>query len=307
MIGTNGHRLGLAAAAALLLSSAPLHADVSSAQFLKLGAGGRAAALGDAFAAVSNDVTAIHSNPASIARLDAPQLALMHHSWLVDTQYQYFGAAKPMRSFNAGFSLYRLDFGDIDRYDDTNIRQGSFDAGSLAAALTLAGGAEGALRWGVTFKYLQESIESEKASAFAGDVGVQGRLGRYDWGASLQHLGSNMTFVEESAPLPFTVRVGAATRFLEDRLAVSGEVSKPNDDDPSLHAGVEYGLTDFVQLRGGYRVTPGNALDVDGLTNVTGGLGLRLGLYRLDYAFVPFGELGSTHRVSLQIEFNRFN
>ena len=38
-------------------------AGISTAQFLKIGVGGRATAMGDAFVAVANDVSALYWNP----------------------------------------------------------------------------------------------------------------------------------------------------------------------------------------------------------------------------------------------------
>jgi hypothetical protein len=39
------------------------------------------------------------------------------------------------------------------------------------------------------------------------------------------------------------------------------------------------------------------------LTGFTAGAGVRAGLFQLDYAFVPYGDLGISHRVSVGYEF----
>src|SRR5688572_13884503 len=79
----------------LLLTVNAQAAGTSGAQFLKLGAGARAAAMGDAFCAVSNDVTAAYWNPAGLSQIETPELAVMQNSGLVETQYQYMGLALP--------------------------------------------------------------------------------------------------------------------------------------------------------------------------------------------------------------------
>ena len=47
-------------------------------EFIALGVGGRALAMGGAFVAVANDVTAGYWNPAGLARITYPQFILMH-------------------------------------------------------------------------------------------------------------------------------------------------------------------------------------------------------------------------------------
>jgi len=41
----------------------------------------------------------------------------------------------------------------------------------------------------------------------------------------------------------------------------------------------------------------------DGLGGISVGVGVSLVLFSVDYAFVPMGELGNTHRISLTIDF----
>lgn len=66
--------------------------------------------------------------------------------------------------------------------------------------------------------------------------------------------------------------------------------------------GCEYWLLNMVGLRAGYKY----GYHTDSLGNIvgiTGGLSLRAFNFQLDYAFVPFGELGDTHRFSLSAKF----
>src|SRR5438445_11477059 len=84
-------------------------AGTSSAQFLKMGAGARAAAMGDAFSAVADDVTATYWNPAGLAQIKTPEMSLMQNSSLIDTQYQYLAGGFPYHGKAIGLSLYRLD------------------------------------------------------------------------------------------------------------------------------------------------------------------------------------------------------
>lgn len=286
-----------------VLSSSVQAAGTSSAQFLKMGAGARAAAMGDAYTAVANDATAAYWNAAGLSQIKAPEISVMQNSGLVETNYQYLGAAMPVGQSAMALSIYRLDYGSIERYTAADARDGSFEAGSLAGAFTFSSPINDAFSYGVTMKYLQESIDGDKGTSFAADAGVLYRTDRFTFGAAVQHVGPGYSLVEEKFDLPATVRMGAATRVLNEKMTLSADLSKAVDNDATVHAGAEYQLTPSFNLRGGYSLTPGNNLDVDGLTGITGGIGAAIHNFNVDYAFLPFGDLGATHRISLSFHF----
>ncbi len=278
-------------------------AGTSSAQFLKLGAGARAAAMGNAFSSISDDVTATYWNPAGISQIATPELSMMQNNWMMGSSYQYLGAALPREHYVMGLSLYRMNYGSIDRYNNSNVKDGSFDAGSLAGSFTAATKLNSNLHIGATLKYISESIESEKASSFAGDFGVLLSREKYKLGLVLQNFGPGLKFVKEKENLPQTIRVGVSTQLLQEKLLVALDLSKSNDNNTTLHGGVEYKLNSRLFLRGGYQMTPGHQIDVSGITNITGGLGVNLGLFNLDYALTPFGDLGISHKISVLVRF----
>ena len=280
-------------------------AGTSSAQFLKLGAGARAAAMGDSFSSVSNDVSATYWNPAGLSQMESPQIMLMQNSYLLDTNYQFAGFGLPLRRGGLGLSFQRMDFGSIERYSNNDVKDGSFDAGSLAGSLSWSSQIRENLSLGLTAKFIQESLENEKATGFGGDFGLLYALNNTRFSFSLHNFGSKLKFVQEKEDLPQIIRLGASRSFLEKTLLASVDLSKPNDDKTSIHAGLEYKVQKHIFLRGGYHVTPGNNIDVDGLTGVTGGFGVEFSRFSLDYAFVPFGDLDNTHRVSFLIRFQK--
>ena len=69
-----------------------------------------------------------------------------------------------------------------------------------------------------------------------------------------------------------------------------------------VNLGVEDVVLSLLALRAGYTLNlsdPG----LDGLTGVTAGFGLAYRGIALDYAFLPSGDLGTAHRVSLTYRF----
>ena len=91
-----------------------------SNEFLRIGIGARAFGMGNAQAAVADDVTAGYWNPAGLAqqsRLVYPEVSLMHASYFADiSQYNYIGFTMPVDSSGSrrfGITLIRLGTDDI--------------------------------------------------------------------------------------------------------------------------------------------------------------------------------------------------
>jgi hypothetical protein len=295
----------IALLAAGLTASAASASGSSAAQFLKMGAGARAASMGNAYTAVADDVTAGYWNPAGLAQISSSEVALMHNEGLVDTKYEYAGAAAKMNKAAVALNIYSMNYGSIDAYDKNDVKAGSFDASSLAGALTYSSMANDNLYWGVNAKLIKESIEAESASGIAADFGLLYKMGATKLGFTAQNIGGKMKFVSEESSLPQLISAGVSRTLLDEKLLIAADVAKYNDSKTKFRAGLDYSVASVLSLRGGYE--GGETMDLGGLTGVCGGVGLHFGNINIDYAFRPFGDLGDTHRVSLQIKFNRLN
>ena len=106
----------------LLVFSSSLQAQTVIAkyagEFMALGVGGRALGMGGAFVAVANDVTSGYYNPAGLANLNYPQLALMHSEQFGNlVNYDYGAVAIPFQNdMSFGLSIMRLG---VDGIPDT--------------------------------------------------------------------------------------------------------------------------------------------------------------------------------------------
>src|SRR5512142_3359573 len=60
----------------------------TAATFLKIGLGPRAVALGESYAGVADDVSAVYWNPAGLAELDGPEFTAMHTFWLESMYFE---------------------------------------------------------------------------------------------------------------------------------------------------------------------------------------------------------------------------
>lgn len=278
--------------------------------FLFLDADARPVALGGAYAAVADDANSMLYNPAGLAFLDSHQAKLMHaeHFQGVTQEYAAVAVKEPVERFKnsgVGLMLNTVGYGDINRTTLSNPRGdalGSF--GIRDWALAAGFGAKTGLEWlglGAAVKYLREDIDSVSAQAVAVDLGIRADLNsllgqRIFFGLALQNLGPKIKFQSGSEDLPANLKAGLAYRFLKSGI-LALDVNQPRKGNRTVHAGVEYVARKSVAVRVGY-----NGRNEAG-AGITVGGGLVLHSFGLDYAFVPFGDLGSAHRFSLSFKY----
>ncbi|MCK4418849.1 hypothetical protein KAV79_03495, partial [Candidatus Aerophobetes bacterium] len=89
--------------------------------------------------------------------------------------------------------------------------------------------------------------------------------------------------------------VGAASKLKALTLAI--DIAKPQDNQVYYCLGAEWSLRNVLALRVGYKTNQ----DIG--NGITAGIGLKMGKTSIDYAYVPYGDLGNTHRISLGIKF----
>lgn len=289
----------------LLCVRGPLEAGKpgsSTANFLKLGVGARPVAMGEAYTAVANDIYATMWNPAGLARLTAPEVGLMHAELVEGLKYEFVGIALP-KIWRGNLAVSGLYFttGKIEGFDSTGRSLGtlprSFDAaGSLSYGLPVGD----RIALGVTGRYLYRRLVSQSVKAFIADVGLQYRtpLQGLSLGGVVQHLGPNVKFVEDSDPLPRTIKVGAAYPYRWALLAVDGHFQR--DQSPFVTVGIELQPLSWVALRGGWKTKD----DVGPGFRVGAGFTWKQRL-SVDYAFLPFSPFGDTHRASLTLRWNK--
>lgn len=285
----------------LLFSQIALSADPGSVgfAFLKVSAGARTAAMGDAGTAAATGVSGVAFNPAVVGNLASGQVGLMHHENIFDSRREFLGGATPL--FGGGIAL-TFDFhkiGDIEeRQGPTEEPIGSFDSQDWVTGLTLGFPFGRQFSAGVTAKYAAEKIESRTADAFLFDAGLQWQASEIlTFGVAARNVGAKPKFNDEAIEIPMTLAAGVATSVRGFVTAL--DVSAPKDSDVRVGIGIEKQLAKMFALRGGYKT----GYDEE---NFTAGAGFTKSIWQIDYAFVPFQSgLGATHRFALTINFNK--
>lgn len=303
----------------LVLAPAFAAADqgTTAASFLKLGTSPRAIAMADAFGGIADDVAAIQYNAAGLGFQKQKQVTLMHALWFQDIFYDYGALAWPIDGIGTvGLSFFYLNAGTFDKvgFDASNnpVNLGQFTASSMVAGLAFSRQIVSFLSAGINIKMLNESIEAFSAGSVAVDVSALYRtpLKGLSVGLNVQNLGPSLGF-EQAFSLPINVRLGAGYKPA-DNILVGMDYTQPIETAGMWSIGGEYGYRETLYVRMGYRYQ--GAIDYNQTYTgfgpaVASGLNLGLGLklyknYLADYAYAPYGFLGTTHRFSLTLKFD---
>ncbi|MFA6094059.1 MAG: PorV/PorQ family protein [Elusimicrobiota bacterium] len=306
------NKLLLAVLVLTLPESSVFCAPNSGTAFLKIGTGARPEAMGGAYTALADDVNALYYNPGGLSILGKREVGFTHTQWLMDTTFDFFGFAQPLKAGTLGLSVARLGSGTFEGRDENRRGTSGFTASDTAFTLGFGRMFNGLSRYGDTgfgmnVKYLESSIGSDKASTFAADFGAVHKLDSLPMslGISVLNMGQGMKFLDQRDPLPLSISVGGAYR-LAGAFSIALDVrQEPNDGSVDVGMGTEYSIMQGFALRAGYasqaaRTSTGGGSPLGGLG---GGFGLKIRNYRADYTFTPFGELGNVQRLSLGARF----
>ncbi|MFI5348203.1 MAG: PorV/PorQ family protein [Elusimicrobiota bacterium] len=274
----------------------------TSAAFLKLPIGARNAAMG-ATGAAEASVYSTYWNPAGLASLEGRELAYSYASWLADTSYQFLAYAQKTEVGSLGVSFQYVSIPAIQKYDNTgaplNAQYSPLDA---LATVSYAHKIEW-LSVGGSLKGVYSKLDDQSAQTLAADVGARAEYGKLAGGLVVQNMGPGLKFIADRAPLPLNVKAGAAFKPVKGA-TLTLDFNKARGSDPWIGAGAEYMLSAgggaWVGPRIGYESDRG---DLGAMAGLTFGAGLIVNKFSFDYAFVPVGEFGDTHRLSLKVRF----
>ncbi|MDD5258568.1 MAG: PorV/PorQ family protein [bacterium] len=273
----------------------------TGAQFLRLGAGARPVAMGNAFTAIADDANGPQYNAAGIAWAKHKEAIASYIDYLEGISYGYVGYIHPLPNGSTlGLALAYLDSGSIDQTDLAGSAIGTFSSTQSLLLMTYARTLGSKMSWGSNLKVFQQKIEQEKANGYAMDLGVIYKFWpRFSTGVNVQNLGPGVKFVQETDPLPLTIKAGAAYIFVADTLTLSADVKyQPKEDSKiSENVGLEYWINQNLAVRAGYDTA--NISDIDNFNGITAGLGFQIAGFNLHYAWMPYGILGDTHRISV--------
>lgn len=302
-------------------------AGTSGFQFLKVPVDARAAAMGETVAANAFDASALYWNPALAAQVEGAQIGFSHTEYFADVKLEYLAGIYHLRrlGLTVGASLQALNSGEMDVTTEFQ-QQGTgetFRFIDVAAGITVAQQLTDLFSYGVTAKWVHESVAGLAANTAMLDLGVFYRVG--DTGAQMAVVIRNFgidaalngeierlvldggTRVEtdfESMTPPTMFALGITYNLLRanpmNSLLLSGQLNNPNDNAENFNLGAEYIWNDVLALRAGYR------FGVEEFDIPSFGAGFILpsvsGLTtRFDYGFNRMEKLGAVHRLGINL------
>ncbi|MFA7228594.1 MAG: PorV/PorQ family protein [Melioribacteraceae bacterium] len=310
----------------------------SAAPFLSIGQGARAAGMGSAFVAVSDDPTAIYWNPSGLAKIEGAGVVFEHTNWIADVSYNFFAASYSLGNLGTiGFSFLSSDIPEmsVTTISDPEGTGETFSVSDVAFSLAYAINLTDNFAIGFNPKFIQQRIWRMSATAFAIDMGVQyvtpfdgiilamsisnfGTKMKLDGTSSLVlydpdqsstgnngQIPANLSTDEWELPLNFRVGLSyAAINTPQHKLLVAVDAAHPSDNYESVNVGCEYTFSDFLSIRGGYK----SLFLQDTEESLTFGVGVKqlmLGnvAVKIDYAYGKFGRLSDTQKFSVGITF----
>ncbi|MBD3271188.1 MAG: PorV/PorQ family protein [Elusimicrobia bacterium] len=285
-------------------------AGETGADFLKIGVGGRALGMAGAFTAVADDPSGTYWNPAGLATLRYKEFLLMHDEYLLGFNYDYIGYINPIGDNKSlGVETHFLHVNDIQGYDNTGAKQNKLSAydGMISLALSRAfyNKKDRFYGFGGSIKVVQEKLVDEKAMAVTCDVGLLNQFynKRISIGFALKNFLTplKLKFISEDTPLPMEARLGVSYKwpFKNGHVLCAGDIVVPQKEITYSTFGIESVFWKYFTLRSGYRFgrDAGSGLSI--------GAGVIISMYKLNYAFIPFDELGDTHKISLGFTFGQ--
>lgn len=268
------------------------------------GGSARALGMGSATAALEGGCASLWWNPAALGALDSPELAFHHLGGPVDSRRDTAAAgtaAGALGSLAAGLTL-----------EDDGVFEGRDQAGKPAGSYT-AGSFEGIAGWGRSWSQgfsLGISLRHEKMAlaqtAYSSTTLGLGSLWS-PWpglrlGAACANLELSSDGARPQASLnlgsSYTTALGNTSKLL---LCAAGQFSEGSTN---LQLGVEDLLFNLFSLRLGCQwLQPDPKLN--GLRGLSSGFGFKVRDFDVDYAYLPFGDLGGVQRLSLGWRFSR--
>ena len=309
----------------------------TAAPFLGIGVGPRAAAMGGAGVAAYDDASCLYWNPGALSRVGRSQFMASHADWLLGTDFNWVGLMVNMGALGTvGMNFTQLDYGEEQvTYVDNENSGERWAAYDLSAGVSYARNLTSAFSIGGTWKFIQQKIWNESASAIAFDVGLlfitdfnNMRLGMSisNFGTDMQLDGKDLLqrvdldpeasghnepivskLKTETWPLPLLFRVGVAYDLVNlegRRFTIAADALRPSDNSETLNLGGEFALNDLLYLRGGYK----SLFREDSYEGLTFGAGFvydRAQAWSLsvDYAYTSYDILQDVHIFSLGIGF----
>ena len=305
---------------------------MSGGQFLKIGHGARGNGMAGSISSLTNDLSSVFWNPAGIAEILSLSAEFDYTQWFAEMNHNFGAVGLPiMDGYSIALHFTSLSTPEMER---TTIEHSAglnqyFTASDVSVGVTFAGYLTDQFSFGITGRYLNNTIANAQATGFSFDVGTKYKTGIQGivLGVSLHGLTTELTYEGnefnrtvrlyragnvaptdvKTVPSPFNIpllfRANVSTDIIkqeEHSLVGALDFTTTSDSPEQFALGAEYVWNKLIAVRAGYRI--GN--DVQGFS---GGVGVNYfsGSFsgRIDYSISPLAyNLGLVNRISISLD-----
>ncbi len=310
-------------------------------QFLKLGVDARAIGMGEAYTAVTDDISSVYWNPAGLAPSFQNQVFFSHTNWPADIMQEFVAA-----TYTTGVSTFAV-YGTLLHMDDMEVTDEDafghtgeyFTNSNMALGVNYAQQFTDKFSAGLGVKYLRENLYEYDVNTYAVDLGSMYNTGwnNVKIGMALKNFGPDFRYrvdndgdglidedpfdlfdndgdglIDEDGPemeckIPMHFSLGVAGDLMRGENTywiASLQLDNVIDRRETWNVGTEYKLGNIF-LRGGYHFG-------DDATSYSAGAGWQIptsiGIFNIDYAYTDMDKLTesmlkSAHRVSLKMRY----
>ena len=297
----------------------------TAGNWLKLETGARGVGMAGAMVAAGTGVSAITYNPASIGFVKGSELYYSKTNYLAGISHSSmaYGTQVTPTDFIA-FHLFSFNSGKMD-VTNAFFPDGTgeeFDVTGLSLRGTYAKILTDRLKFGVSIKYIRETIYTTAMQTFAIDLGSNFDTGIYGiiLGMSVTNFGPDVQFSGEGLeqqvadtlsvdgtlskltdefPIPMSFRLGIKKDVFNNsihKLTVAMDGVNPIDYVVTGNVGLEYSWLETAYVRGGTHLNHDTA-------SFTMGAGIKIGNIFVDYAYANYGILENTNQFGLRFGF----
>lgn len=258
----------------------------------------RLAALGSSFNSLVQGADALLVNPAGIASVRGIEVGANHESWLADINEETLWAVSPVGKDRAfGAYAHIIDYGLFELRDANGQHIGDMSARDYALGAALGLVSRPGFSGGIGVRAVRQNLIQQDNFVVAFDAGIEMK-GDDGWSGGI--VAANVGTSTAGWQGAESVRWGVARRFDWSNgwlWPALGFAWSPTTA-PQMSFGTELRLNHNLNLRAGYEHRFVETL-VDGVSGLTLGLGFHAVGMTFDYAFLPVGDLGAGHRVTL--------
>ncbi|GEM_PF-1488669 len=259
--------------------------------------GARAAALGGAFTAISDDATAIYYNPAGLSYLRIIEINAFYDKWFMDTFLSYACFGFPIGSGSIGAMFLYTSYGKFEGLDEYGMSSNiTLEPFSLKGALGYGFPIGNEFSLGFSVKFDSFVLDNYNKSTLLFDVGVKTDIKKFFFmGFTAQNISyENINNLNLKAGIGINI-----FNNKENSLTIEFDIKDSLLYGFSNAIGIEIKLFKMLSIRGGYNINDSNSI-LGNMAGLSAGVGFTIEKLSVDYAFSMRGDLGSTHLIGIK-------